>query len=203
MVSSGELFPETWRPESLGPDAIPYLWPTFFAIYPAKCDLFQLIDWQRSICQRETAVVHKRPPNLLHFSVVECGKPKQKRQPLPEALAEAQRYFSFPAFDMVFDSVAHFGRADRAVVAVANVASQEMFKGLRTAVADAQRRAGIFASRGKHEAHLTLGYADGIPKERRNIEPFRFRVDAIELVASDRGKSHHERLERWPLYKTS
>lgn len=194
-----DLFPETWRPGSLGADAIPHLWVTFFAIYPAEHDLARVVDWQRSICRQEAAPIVMRPSKILHVSVAECGKSKQRLQPLPNALAEAARHFSFPAFELVFDSVARFGKDGCTCVAVADPASQGMFAGLRTAIADAQRRAGIFVSRGKCEAHLTLGYGDRSRVERRNIEPFGFRVGAVDFVASKWGVSHHEHCERWVL----
>lgn len=194
-----DLFPETWRPESLGADAIPCLWVTFFAIFPAKRDLPRVINWQRSICRREAGAIEMRPPTVLHVSIVECGKPKQRRKPLPDALTEAARHFSFPAFDLVFDSVARFGKDGRACVAVADAASQEKIADLRTALANAQRRVGIFLPRGKCEAHLTLGYGDRCSTERRSIEPFGFRVAVVEYVASEQGKSHHEPLVRWVL----
>ncbi|HJR14464.1 MAG TPA: 2'-5' RNA ligase family protein [Rhodanobacteraceae bacterium] len=194
-----DLFPETWLPESLGADAIPCLWVTFFAIYPATRDLPRVVDWQRRICSQEAAAVDTRLPEILHVSVAECGKPKQRRQPLPNALAEAAHHFSFPAFELVFDSVARFGREGQACVAIADAESQEKFADLRIALANAQRHAGIFVSRAKCEAHLTLGYGNRSPMERRSIEPFGFRVAAIEYVASEQGKSHHEHLVRWAL----
>lgn len=194
-----DLFPETWRPESLGADAISWLWVTFFAVYPAEHDLARVVDWQRSICRQEAAPIVMRSSRILHVSVAECGKPKQRLQPLPNALAEAAHHFSFPAFELVFDSVVRFGKDGRACVAVADAASQGMFAGLRTAIADAQRRAGLFVSRGKCEAHLTLGYGDRSRVERRNIEPFGFRVGAVDFVASQWGASHHEHYERWML----
>jgi len=172
MDDMGDLFPETRRPESLGADAIPYMYSTFFAIYPEERDLSRVVDWQRSICRQGSVPIAMRPPRILHVSVAECGKPKQRLRPLPDALSEAAHHFSFPAFDLVFDSVARFGKDARACVAIADAASQAIFGGLRTAIADAQRRVGIFVSRGKCEAHLTLGYGDGLPVERRSIEPF-------------------------------
>lgn len=197
-----DLFPETWRPESLGPDAIPCLWPTFFAIHPEQGDLPRVIAWQRNTCRQETVPVVARPPRTLHVSVAECGKPRQKRRSLPDALAEAARHFSFPAFELVFDSVARFGKDGCACVAVADAASQEKFAGLRVALANAQRHAGVFVSRGRCEAHLTLGYGGQAPMERRNIEPFGIRVAAVEYVASEHGESHHEPLVRWALNRS-
>src|SRR5690348_12838204 len=199
MPNVDDLFPQSRRPESLGADAVPYLWPTFFAIYPTRQDLPHLLDWQQRICAQGNGPIAATRPKLLHVSLSECGTPKQKRQTLPDALAEAARYFSFPAFDLVFDSVAQFGKDGCACVAVADAASQKVFEGLRAAVANAQRRIGMFVSRGKHEAHLTLGYGEGLQLDRRNIEPFAIRAEAVEFVASDRGKSHHEHLARWPL----
>ena len=174
-----DLFPETWRPESLGADAIPCLWVTFFAIFRAKRDLPRLINWQRSICRREAGAIEMRRPTVLHVGIA--------------------RHFSFPAFDLVFDSVARFGKDGRACVAVADAAGQEKIADLRATLATAQRRVGIFLPRGKCEAHLTPGYGDRCSTERRSIEPFGFRVAAVEYVASEQGKSHHEPLVRWML----
>lgn len=119
-----DLFPETWRPESLGADAIPCIHATFFAIYPEARDLPRVVEWQRNICRQEGAVI--RPPEILHVSVAECGKSKRRLRPLPKALSEAAHHFSFPAFDLVFDSIARFGQDGRACVAVADAASQEV-----------------------------------------------------------------------------
>jgi len=202
MDDMGDLFPESQRPDSLGADVIPYLYSTFFAVYPEERDLPRVVDWQQSICRQSCVPIAMRPPKVLHVSVAECGKPKQKLQPLPDALSEAARHFSFPAFDLVFDSIARFGKNGHACAAIADAASQEIFAGLRTAIADAQRRVGMFVSRGRCEAHLTLGYGDGLPVERRSIEPFAVRVAAVEFVASEWGKSHHEHLVRWAMDQT-
>ena len=48
-------------------------------------------------------------------------------------------------------------------------------------------------------AHLTLGYGDNLPEERRSIAPFRFHVGAVDLVMSETGHSQHVRLDRWLL----
>ena len=202
MDDMGDLFPESQRPDSLGADVIPYLYSTFFAVYPEERDLPRVVDWQQSICRQSSVPIAMRPPKVLHVSVAECGKPKQRLRPLPDALSEAAHHFSFPAFDLVFDSVARFGKDGCACVAIADAASQAIFGGLRTAIADAQRRVGMFVSRGRCEAHLTLGYGNGLPVKRRSIEPFGFRIAAVEFVASEWGKSHHEHLVRWALDET-
>lgn len=197
-----DLFPETRRPQSLGADAIPYLCSTFFAIYPEKRDVPRVVEWQRSICGQGSAPLAMRPANVLHVSVAECGKPQRKLQPLPDAMSAAARHFSFPAFELVFDSVARFGNHGRACVALADAASQAIFGDLRAAIADAQRHVGMFVSRGRSEAHLTLGYGEESALERRSIEPFGFRVAAVEFVASEWGKSNHVHLVRWALDQT-
>jgi RNA 2',3'-cyclic 3'-phosphodiesterase len=194
-----DLFPETWREEALRAELVPYAWPTFFAVYPVGQDLPRVAAWQGTLCREHGSSIVPRPQELLHVSIVECGRPKRKRQPLPEALAEAARHFSFAAFDLVFGSIARFGRDGRALAAIADAASQQKIRDLRVAIADAQRHAGLFVSRSAVEAHLTLGYGDGLPQERRSIPPFGFRVTAVELVASETGKSRHRQLQRWPL----
>ncbi|MBU6478820.1 MAG: hypothetical protein KGQ32_12895, partial [Xanthomonadaceae bacterium] len=70
---------------------------------------------------------------------------------------------------------------------------------LRIALADAQRWVGLLGSRGNQIAHLTLGYGDKLPEERRPISPFRFHVSAVDLVMSHTGRSEHIRLDRWSL----
>lgn len=171
----------------------------FFALYPGGRDLPRMVDWQRSLCRREGASIVPRPRELLHVSIAECGRPKRQREPLPAALAEAERHFSFPAFEMMFDSIARFGRDGGALAAIADAASQQKARDLHTAIADAQRHAGLFVSRGAFEAHLTLGYGDGLTLDRRGIPPSGFRVAAVELVVSETGKSRHRHLMRWGL----
>lgn len=194
-----DLFPETRQPEALGADLIPHTWPTFFAIYPNERDLLRVVDWQRGIRNRSAVRIAPRPSELLHVSVAECGRAKRKRQPLRATLAEAARHFVFPAFDIVFDAIARFGKDGRACVAIADAASQRLINDLRIALADAQRHAGLFVARGNQDAHLTLGYGDGLSQDRLPIVPFGFRVTAVELVASEAGKSRHEHLECWRL----
>lgn len=194
-----DLFPETWHDEALRDELVPYAWPTFFAVYPDGRELPRVVDWQTGLCRQAGAPIVPRPPELLHASIVECGRPKQKRQSLPDALTEAARHFSFPAFDLVFDSIARFGKDGRALAAVADTASQQKVQGLRLAIADAQRHAGLFVSRSAFEAHLTLGYGAAPSTGRRDIPPFGFRVAAVELVASEVGKSRHQHLQRWAL----
>ena len=193
-----DLFPDSLRPEALGGDLVPYLWPTFFAIYPDEHDLPRVVDWQRHVCIGRAHCVF-RPAELLHVSVAECGKPGRRLRPLREAFEEAASHFSFPAFQVTFDAIGRFGKDGRACVALANAASQDRFDALRAALADALRHAGLFVSRGKHAAHLTLGYADGLPDGSVATEPFGFRAIALDLVASETGRSRHQHLERWPL----
>ena len=84
-------------------------------------------------------------------------------------------------------------------VAIADEAGQLRVNELRIAPADAQRWAGLSGSRGNQVAHLTLGYGDNLPEERRSIAPFRFHVGAVDLVMSETGHSKHVRLDRWLL----
>lgn len=193
-----DLFPNSLQPKALGSDAIFYLWPTFFAIYPDMRDFPRILEWQRHICSRYTGIV-RRPAKLLHVSVADCGNPKKRLQPMRDAFEHAAFRFSFPAFDIRFDALGRFGKDQDALVAQADAASQQRFDELRTALADALRHGGLLASRGKHHAHLTLGYAKDLLNECIPLEPFEFRVAAIDLIASDIGNSHHEHLERWQL----
>lgn len=197
-MQTGDLFRDSLGPEALGADLIPYLWPTFFAIYPNDRDLPRIVDWQRRVCAGLTRCSF-RPAKLLHVSVVECGKPKRRLRPLREALEEAASRFSFPAFEITFDTTWRFGKDGRACVALADAPSQERFDALRIALADALRHVGLFVHRSRQAAHLTLGYVDSLPDERIPIEPFGFRAPAVDLVASETGRSHHAHLERWPL----
>ena len=48
--------------------------------------------------------------------------------------------------------------------------------GLRQALAEAQQHVGLVVARGMSDAHLTLGYGDGLPAERRSVEALSFRV---------------------------
>ena len=194
-----DLFPESFHSEALLDDILPFLHPVFFAIYPADEDRSRVAEWQKQLCFGLRSAMALRPIELLHVSVAECGKPKQKRKPLLDALQESARHFSFQPFELAFEATARFGQDGRAFVAIADEASQRRINELRIALADAQRWAGLLGSRGNHVAHLTLGYGDMLPEERRPIPPFRFRVGAVDLVESRTGQSEHVRLNRWLL----
>lgn len=194
-----DLFPESLHPETLRDDILPYLRPVFFAIYPADEDRPRIAEWQKRLCADLSSAVTLRPVGLLHVSVAACGRPGRKRQSLQDALQEAARHFSFQPFDLAFEATACFSQDNRAFVAIADEASQRRINELRIALADAQRWAGLLGSRGNQVAHLTLGYGDNLPEERRSIEPFRFHVDAVDLAMSDTGRSEHIQLDRWLL----
>lgn len=194
-----DLFPESLQPDALRDDMLPYLRPVFFAVYPADQDRPRLAEWQEQSCAGLPSAMALRPSGLLHVSVAACGRPVGKRQPLREAVQEAAKHFSFQSFDLAFETTASFGQDNRALVAIADAASQSRINALRIALADAQRWAGLIASRGSQVAHLTLGYGDRLPEGRRSIPPFRFHVGAVDLVMSDIGHSEHVRLDRWRL----
>jgi len=194
-----DLFPESLNPEALRDDMLPYLRPVFFAIYPADEDVPRIAEWQKRLCADLPSAVTPRPVRTLHVSVAACGRPGRKRRSLQDALQEAARHFSFQPFDLTFDATACFGEDHRAFVAIADGASQRRVHELRIAVADAQRWGGLFGSRGNEVAHLTLGYGDKLPEERRSIAPFRFHVGAVDLVMSDTGQSEHIPLDHWLL----
>lgn len=194
-----DLFPESFDPEALRDDILPYLRPVFFAVYPADEDRPRVAEWQKQLCADQPSAITLRPVELLHVSVAICGRPDRKRQSLQDALREAARHFSFQPFDLTFEATARFSHDNRAFVAVADEAGQRRVNELRIALADAQRWAGLLGPRGKHVAHLTLGYGDKLPEVRRSIPPFRFHVDAVDLVMSNTGRSEHVRLDRWLL----
>lgn len=188
----GDLFPDTLQRSAVG--------PRFFALYPDARELPEIIERQLRLC-RELAPgsITPRPSWMLHVSAALCGTPRRLRHSMEEALRRAQEAFCFPAFDVVLDSVACFGSDGTALVVVADEASQQRVNELRVALADAQRGAGLSGSRGNHVAHLTLGYGENLPGERRSIAPLRFHVGAVDLVMSNTGKSEHIRLGRWLL----
>lgn len=194
-----DLFPEALHPEALRDDILPYLRPVFFAVYPADEDRPRIAEWQQRLCAGLPSAIALRPIELLHVSVAACGRPGRKRQSLRDALREAARHFSFQPFDLTLETTTRFGQDGRAFVAIADESSQRRVDELRIALADAQRWAGLLGSRGNHIAHLTLGYGDGLPEERRSIRPFRFHVGAVDLVMSNTGRSEHVRLDRWVL----
>lgn len=193
-----DLFPDSLHPEAVGFDAVPCVVPVFFAIYPMAHDLPRIAKWQRRVCQSLGPGMVLRPPELLHISVAACGTPRQLRQPLAEALRSAAERFVFPPFDITLETTTPFGDG-RAFVAVANPAGIRAVHGLRMALAGAQKPFGLMGSRAKDTPHLTLGYCDDLPAERRPVEPIRFRVAAVDLVASHVGDSKHEHLQPWRL----
>jgi 2'-5' RNA ligase len=140
-----------------------------------------------------------RPPDLLHVSVAACGVPRQQREPLARALQLAAQRFAHPSFELTLEAVARFGAEGRAFVAVADKAGTRAIQDLRIALADAQQSVGLMSSRAMSQAHLTLGYGDGLPGGSLSIEPMRFRVAAVDLVASHVGESRHTHLDRWWL----
>lgn len=191
-----DLFSGSLEPDANGFDAIG---PTFFAIYPSGQDLPRMVEWQaRVFRQLGLSGVTPRPPEILHVSVAECGKPKQQRQPLDVALKLAAERFSYPSFELTLEACVCFG-ADRALVAVADAAGMRDVDGLRVALADAQKPFGLQGSRGKGAAHLTLGYRDNLPAERQPVEPISFRVEAVDLVVSHVGHTRHIHQARWLL----
>src|SRR5690348_14847443 len=96
-----DLFPDSLQPEAIGFDAVPYLAPVFFAIYPSSDDLPRVAAWQKRLCrQLEIPQIALRPAGLLHISVAACGTSRRRRQPLAEALRSAQDRFVHPAFDV-------------------------------------------------------------------------------------------------------
>lgn len=184
----------------LGFDALPHVAPVFFAIYPSADELPRVAAWQRRVCKRlGVSGFTPRPPDLLHVSVALCGTPRQQREPLAWALHTASQRFAYPRFELTLDSVARFGADGRAFVAVADKAGTRAIQALRIALADAQKSVGLASSRAVSQAHLTLGYGDGLPEGSASIEPMRFQVGAVDLVASLVGQSRHAHLDRWWL----
>src|SRR5690242_6780648 len=195
-----DLFPYSLQRGAIGFDAIPHLAPVFFAIYPSSDDLPRIAAWQKRLCrQLEAPKIALRPAGLLHISVAACGASRRRRQPLAEALRRAQDRFVHPAFDVTLRATTRFGGDGRAFVAVADAAGTDAVHSLRIALANAQSPLGLKGSRAKSEAHLTLGYGDRLPDERRSIEPMRFRVETVDLVLSHVGESQHTLLARWRL----
>ena len=192
-----DLFPELLQPEALQDDILPFLHPVFFAIYPADEDRPRVAKWQKQLCAGLSSAIVLRPIELLHVSVAACGRAGRKRQSLRDALHEAAQHFSFRPFDLTFEATTRFGENGRAFVAIADEASQRQIDELRIALADAQRWAGLLGSRGHQVAHLTLGYGDNLPEDRRSIPPFRFHVGAVDLVESKTGQSEHVLWDRW------
>jgi 2'-5' RNA ligase len=195
-----DLFPCSLAPRAIGFDVLPHVAPVFFAIYPSADDLSRVVAWQNRVCRLlEPPAIARRPPELLHISVALCGTSRRRRQPLASALRLAEERFAHPAFDLTLVALARFGADGRACVAVADAAGTRCVDDLRVALADAQAPLGLKGSRAKSEAHLTLGYRDRLPDLRREIEPMRLRVEAVDLVLSHVGESHHTRLARWRL----
>lgn len=196
-----DLFPESLEPDAIGFSAIREVMPVFFAIYPSANDLARLLPWRQRICRhRDVPSLVLRPDEILHVSVAEAGVPRWLREPLESALRRAAERFSYPPFEITLDTCAGgFGRDRRAFVALADTRSTNSVNGLRVALADAQNPDGLFARRGAGTPRITLGYGDGLPDERRSIEPISFQVEAVDLVASNVGKSEHLHLARWKL----
>jgi 2'-5' RNA ligase len=195
-----DLFPATLAPDAIGFDAIPTIAPTFFAIYPSTHDLPRIVEWRKRIFrQLGLTDVNPRPSEILHVSVVECGKSRQQRQPLDVALKLAAERFSYPSFELTLEVSARFGSDDRALVVVANAAGMRDVHGLRLALADAQKPFGLSGSRGMSEPHMTLGYRDNLPVERQSVEPISFRIEAVDLVVSNLGHTEHLHQARWSL----
>ena len=194
-----DLFPESFQPEALQDDILPYLRSVFFALYPADGDKPRVAAWQKQLCTGVSSAISLRPARLLHVSVATCGRPVSTRQHWRDALREAARHFSFQPFDLTFETTTRFGQDGRAFVAIADEASQRRVNELRMALADAQRWAGLLGPRGNHVAHLTLGYGDHLPEECRSIPPFHLHVGVVDLVMSDTGHSGHVPQDRWLL----
>lgn len=196
----GDLFPDSLDPRAIGFGAIRFMAPVFFAIYPPAEDLPRIVEWQRRACQRVAPPhVSLLPPSLLHLSVAACGTPRQQRDPLEVALRSAAKRFSCSPFELTLEATARFSKDGRAFVAVTDEVGVSHIHQLRLALADAQKPFGLSGGRGMTEPHLTLGYCDDLPAERRPVEPISFRVEAVDLVASNVGHSEHLHLARWLL----
>jgi 2'-5' RNA ligase len=194
-----DLFPNSLLPEELGFDVAPLFWPLFFALYPREDDLPRVVDWQCGLCRRYRPELDLRSPELLHVSVEEWGRRGHRRQPLRDAIAVAEQYFAYPSFEITFIATVPFGAGGNALVAIADSAGNRTVDGLRNALADAQEYAGIEARRGRKQAHMTLGYFRKPGVEGGPIEPFGFKVAAVDLVLSNRGHGEHMHLARWRL----
>jgi 2'-5' RNA ligase len=194
-----DLFPNSLAPDAIGFGAVRDMAPIFFAIYPSAKDLDRIVCWQRNLCQQvEPPDITLRPPVLLHVSVAACGTPKQLRQPFEIALQSAAECFSHPSFELTLEATARFGK-DRAFVAVADATGARHVHGLRLALANAQKPFGLSGPRGMSEPHLTLGYRDNLPAQRRSVESISFRVGAVDLVVSNVGHSEHVHIAHWLL----
>lgn len=199
-----DLFPDSLHPRAIGFDAIRYAVPVFFAIYPSAEDRSRVVSWQRRVCRLLASPgFTPQRPELLHISVAACGAPRRQRQPLAEALRLAAERFVCAPFDLTLEATARFGRDGRAFVAVADPAGTRAVHGLRIALADAQKPFGLNGSRAMSEPHLTLGYRDDLPDERRPVEPIRLRVDTVDLIVSWMGRAEHLHLDRWRLTDSS
>lgn len=199
-MDGDDLFPASLVPDAIGFDAVRIIAPTFFAIYPSAQDLPRIVEWQKRVFrQLGMSGVIPRPSEILHVSVAECCKSKQQRQPLDVALKLAAERFSYPSFELTLETSARFGGDDRALVVVANAAGARDVHGLRLALADAQKPFGLSGSRGMSEPHITLGYRDSLPVERQPVEPVSFRVETVDLVVSNVGRTEHIHKARWRL----
>jgi 2'-5' RNA ligase len=196
----GDLFPGSLDPHAIGFGALRFMAPVFFAIYLPEKDQPRFVEWQRRVCgsiaPQHVALLSS---SLQHISVAACGTPKRQRQPLEVALGLAAERFSCPPFELTLLAAARFGKEGRALVAVTDEVGTQRVHRLRLALADAQKPFGLSGSRGMSESHLTLGYGDDLPIERRAIEPISFQVDAVDLVVSNVGHSEHLHLARWLL----
>jgi 2'-5' RNA ligase len=196
----GDLFPGSLDPRAIGFGAVRFVAPIFFAIYLPAEDQPRFVEWRRRVCcPIAPPHVELLPPSLLHISVAACGTPKQQRDPLEVALRSAAQHFSCSPFELTLRAIMRFGKGGRAFVALTDEVGARHVHRLRLALADAQRPFGLSGARGIREPHLTLGYRDDLPAERREIESISFHVNAVDLVVSDVGHSEHLHLARWLL----
>lgn len=136
----------------------------------------------------------------LHVSLFAVGAYLRTR---PEADVERWRRAAASvapvAFDVVFDRIATFGGAGRALVLKAGDESalaglQGLYESLGIALADA----GEHVTQRRITPHMTLSY-HGRPLPETAIEPVRWRASELVLIDSHIGLHHHEVLGRWRL----
>ena len=197
-----DLFSETRRcDEAIHPEPeLPMAF--FFALRPDPVATDQLLECQSLLCDPLALPRCQRlDATRLHLSITSPGNPVRLTDPYELALIKAMEGLSFPAFEVrLVAAVRLSGRGGEFALALAgDEETRRATHGLRTALADAHRREGIYSARSRFMPHVTLAYGSNVPAEAMSIPVIRFRAVEVVLIASPQGAGRHIQLGQWLL----
>jgi 2'-5' RNA ligase len=174
----------------------------FFALRPDAIAIEQILARQSLLCERLSLPRRQRLDGVrLHLTIACPGNPIRLTDQYELALTKAMERLSALAFDVnLVSAVRLSGRGGEfALALVGDEDTRDSTQELRTALADAQRREGIYSTRSRFVPHVTLAYGSNVPVDPMPIPPVRFRAEEVVLIASPQGAGRHIQLGGWRL----